>query len=45
MTWTLLHERMAFMAQLIQVTETDPEGAPALADFAAAEPGDRQTVA
>ena len=31
MTWTLLHERMAFMAQLIQVAETDPEGALALA--------------
>jgi ATP adenylyltransferase len=27
MTWTLLHERMAFMAQLIQVAETDSEGA------------------
>ncbi|MBV8789987.1 MAG: hypothetical protein JOZ00_25310 [Mycobacterium sp.] len=31
MTWTLLHERMAFMAQLIKVAETDPEGALALA--------------
>ncbi|GAB7142595.1 hypothetical protein [Mycobacterium riyadhense] len=27
MTWTLLHDRMAFMAQLIRAAETDPEAA------------------
>jgi ATP adenylyltransferase len=32
MTWTLLHDRMAFMAQLIRAAETDPEAALALAD-------------
>lgn len=32
MTWTLLHERMAFMAQVIRVAETDPEAALALID-------------
>ena len=34
MTWTLLHQRMAFMAELIQAAETDPEGALELADTA-----------
>jgi hypothetical protein len=34
MTWTLLHQRMAFMAELIQAAETDPEGALELADRA-----------
>jgi AcrR family transcriptional regulator len=32
MTWTQLHDRMALMAQLIQVAESDPEAALALAD-------------
>jgi ATP adenylyltransferase len=32
MTWTLLHDRMAFMAQVIKAAETDPEAAIALAD-------------
>jgi ATP adenylyltransferase len=32
MTWTLLHDRMAFMAEVIKVAETDPEAALALAD-------------
>jgi hypothetical protein len=32
MTWTQLHDRMAFMAQLIRAAESDPEGALALAD-------------
>jgi hypothetical protein len=32
MTWTLLHDRMAFMANVIKAAETDPEGALALAD-------------
>jgi hypothetical protein len=27
MTWTLLHQRMAFMAHLIEVADTDPEAA------------------
>ena len=27
MTWKLLHERMAFMAELIQAADTDPEAA------------------
>src|ERR1700742_3185710 len=34
MTWTLLHDRMAFMAKLIRAAETDPEGALELADRA-----------
>ncbi|OBA82354.1 hypothetical protein A9W99_11480 [Mycobacterium sp. 1164966.3] len=34
MTWKLLHERMAFMAELIQAAETDPEAALDLADKA-----------
>lgn len=32
MTWTLLHDRMAFMAELIKVAEIDPEAALALID-------------
>lgn len=32
MTWTQLHERMAFMAQLIRAAESAPESALALAD-------------
>jgi ATP adenylyltransferase len=32
MTWTQLHDRMAFMAQVIHAAETDPEAALALAD-------------
>jgi ATP adenylyltransferase len=32
MTWTLLHDRMAFMAAMIQAAETDPKTALALAD-------------
>jgi ATP adenylyltransferase len=32
MTWTLLHDRMAFMAEVIKAAETDPEAALALAD-------------
>ncbi|OBH45485.1 hypothetical protein [Mycobacterium mantenii] len=32
MTWTLLHNRMAFMAQVIEAAETDPEAALALID-------------
>jgi hypothetical protein len=32
MTWTLLHDRMAFMADVIQAAETDPDAALALAD-------------
>lgn len=27
MTWTLVHDRMAFMAELIRTAETDPEAA------------------
>ena len=34
MTWTLVHDRMAFMAELIQAAETDPETALQLADRA-----------
>jgi hypothetical protein len=34
MTWTLLHDRMAFMAELIRAAETDPEAALQLADRA-----------
>jgi hypothetical protein len=34
MTWTLLHDRMAFMAELIRAAETDPEAALALGDKA-----------
>jgi ATP adenylyltransferase len=34
MTWTLLHDRMAFMAELIQAAETDPESALQLTDRA-----------
>jgi ATP adenylyltransferase len=34
MTWTLLHDRMAFMAELIQAAETDPEAALQLGDRA-----------
>jgi ATP adenylyltransferase len=34
MTWTLLHDRMAFMAELIQAAEADPEAALVLADRA-----------
>ncbi|OBJ05483.1 hypothetical protein [Mycobacterium sp. 1465703.0] len=32
MTWTLLHDRMAFMAKVIKAAETDSEAAPALID-------------
>jgi ATP adenylyltransferase len=32
MTWTLLHDRMAFMGELIQTAEIDPEAALDLAD-------------
>lgn len=32
MTWTLLHNRMAFMAQVIKAAETDPVAALALID-------------
>ena len=32
MTWTQLHDRMAFMAQLIRAAESDPEAALTLAD-------------
>lgn len=32
MTWTLLHDRMAFMAQVIKAAEIDPEAALALTD-------------
>lgn len=32
MTWTLLHDRMAFMAEVIRAAETDPEAALALID-------------
>lgn len=32
MTWTLLHDRMAFMAKVIRAAETDPEAALALID-------------
>jgi ATP adenylyltransferase len=35
MTWTLLHDRMTFMAELIQAAETDPEAALQLGDRAA----------
>jgi ATP adenylyltransferase len=31
MTWTLLHDRMAFMAEVIKAAETDPEAALATA--------------
>jgi ATP adenylyltransferase len=34
MTWTLLHDRMASMAELIQAAESDPEAALDLADRA-----------
>jgi ATP adenylyltransferase len=34
MTWKLLHERMAFMTELIHVAETDPEAALDLSDKA-----------
>jgi ATP adenylyltransferase len=34
MTWTLLHDRMAFMAELIRAAETDPEAALELGDRA-----------
>jgi ATP adenylyltransferase len=34
MTWTLLHDRMAFMAELIRAAETDPAGALQLSDRA-----------
>jgi hypothetical protein len=34
MTWTLLHDRMAFMAELIEAAEIDPEAALELADRA-----------
>src|SRR5262249_19611108 len=34
MTWTLLHHRMAFMAELIQAAETNPEAALELGDRA-----------
>jgi ATP adenylyltransferase len=34
MTWTLLHDRMTFMAELIRAAETDPEAALALGDKA-----------
>lgn len=34
MTWTLLHDRMTFMAELIQAAETDPEAALELGDRA-----------
>ena len=37
MTWKLLHERMAFMAELIHAAETDPEAALDLADKAPEE--------
>ncbi|OBH99415.1 hypothetical protein [Mycobacterium sp. E2733] len=32
MTWTLLHDRMAFMADVIKAADTDPEAALALMD-------------
>ncbi|BBY39823.1 hypothetical protein MMAN_39570 [Mycobacterium mantenii] len=32
MTWTQLHNRMAFMAEVIKAAETDPESALALID-------------
>ena len=32
MTWTLLHDRMAFMADVIKAVETNPDAALALAD-------------
>lgn len=32
MTWTLLHDRMAFMAEVIRAAETDPDAALALID-------------
>src|SRR5262249_33606671 len=35
MTWKLLHDRMAFMAEMIHAAETDPEAALAAADDAA----------
>ena len=34
MTWTLLHERMAFMADLIRAAESDPDAVLDLADRA-----------
>ncbi len=34
MTWTLLHDRMAFMAEIIKAAETDPEAALDLSDKA-----------
>ncbi len=34
MTWALLHDRMAFMAELIQAAETHPEAALELSDRA-----------
>jgi hypothetical protein len=32
MTWTLLHDRMAFMAEVIKAAETDPQAALAFID-------------
>lgn len=32
MTWALLHDRMAFMAEVIKTAETDPSAALALID-------------
>lgn len=32
MTWTLLHDRMAFMAEVIKAADTDPQAALALID-------------
>lgn len=34
MTWALLHDRMAFMAEIIEAAETDPEAALELSDRA-----------
>ena len=34
MTWKLLHERMAFMTEMIQAADTDPQAALDLADKA-----------
>jgi hypothetical protein len=38
MTWTLVHDRMAFMAELIRAAETDPEAALAWAGESAEVP-------
>ena len=38
MTWTLVHDRMAFMAELIRAAETDPEAALAWANESAKVP-------